>query len=174
MKKTLVALLAVLIALVVAVPASADQPELWYDEDYDNIWPLFDCRLIGYDYTILVREIGHHSEELYYDKDHVLVKTFYKAKGNGYLFNEHNPALMVDNNYDIKSHVEMTSTSAPFTWIRRSTGLFFNLQLPGEGTVIHVSGQFVEDVEEWVVMDVLKTVGNETIDFPTVCAALAG
>ena len=119
MKKTFVALLAVLIALVAAIPASADQPVLWYDEDYDNIWPLFDCRLIGYDYTILVREIGHHSEELYLDKDGNVVKTFYKAKGNGYLFNEYNPALMVDNNYDIKMHVEMTSTTAPFTWIRR-------------------------------------------------------
>jgi hypothetical protein len=174
MKKIAVGLLVLLIALTGALPVSADQPVLWYDEDYDNIWPLFDCREIGYDYTILVREIGHHSEEFYYDKDGVLVKTFYKAKGNGYLFNEHNPALMVDNNYDIKSHVEMTATSYPFTWTRRSTGLFFNLQLPGEGTVIHISGQFVEDMEEWVVVDVLKTVGNETIDLPAVCAALAG
>lgn len=170
MKKLTVLLLVLLFTLTAAAPASADKPEYWYDQDFVWDFELVNCSDYGFDFAASVNAVGHESELLYFDKAGNVVRTLYQAKGTDYIYNSKHPSLGAFSPFNFSTHVTMTSES---TWTRRFTGAMWNLQLPGYGVVIHLSGQIVEEVDDWVVTREIKRVGLDQFDYPALCAALA-
>jgi hypothetical protein len=173
MRNFTIPLLVLLLILTAATPASADQPQYWYDEDFDYTFPLVDCGEYGYDFVAMVHSVGHHSELLYFDRAGNVVRTLYQTQGTDYVYNSEAPNIGASGAFRYSVHV--TPLDPTFnTWLRRYTGIAWNITLPGYGTVIHVSGQDVEVVENWVVVGTPKSVGLHLLDFPALCAGLAG
>ena len=170
MKKFAVLLVVLLFTLAVAVPASADKPEYWYDQDFVWDFELVDCADFGFDFVANVHAVGHESELLFFNTAGNVVRTLYQAKGTDYIYNSGHPSVGTFSPFNFSTHVTMASES---TWTRRYTGTMWNLQLPGYGVVVHLSGQIVEDVDDWVVTREVKRVGLNQFDYPTLCAALA-
>lgn len=170
--RTLTALLAAaLMTLVLAVPAAAVKPYTWYDEDFDDFYPAVgDCG----DFVVDERSVGHHSEVLYFgDKDYtVTVRTLYKARGTDYLIN-HDTLQQIAADFSLQCHVDIV-TEDPLVYVRKCTGRFWNLSLPGEGLIAHRAGQSVEYVEgePGASGDLLKETGAFWFDEDAVCAAL--
>ncbi len=170
MRRLTVLLLVLLITLAAALPASADKPEYWYDQDFDVEYPAVNCADYGFDFWAVVRAQGHESELPYFDKAGTLVRTLYQSSGVDTVYNSAHPESRVSGPFSYSVHVEMTGEN---TWIRRYTGTVWNVQVPGYGPVIHISGQIVEEVDNWVVTSELKRVGLYQLDFQTLCTVLA-
>ena len=173
MKRLAVLLWVLLLTLVAAVPAYADAPEVWFDDDFEDDWPYVDCRVLGYDFTIRINQFGHEKVTAYFDKDGNVVRLLLNESGIGYLYNENDRSFSIPNTYHFTIHHDVVSPKDPFLGIYRLSGLIYSLQMPGSGAVVHMSGQFESTSEGYDPGRALKSVGNETLDLPLICAALA-
>jgi len=175
MKKFAVVLLLLLIIAAGATPVAADQPVLFWEGDIDDTWPFIDCRPFGsgYEFTIWVHQLGHGKQTGYF-KGGELVRVLEQGEGVGYLYNENHPSFTIPNTYSAQGHVEVLS-DPDGNYRYRATGLFYSMQLPGKGTVIHISGQEVGVVTNWQFStpEILKQVGNDTLDKPLLCKIFA-
>ncbi len=171
MKRMAVLMGALLMTLVLAAPVLAVKPVLWYDEDFDDFTAgTGDCG----DFAVDVREVGHNSELLYFgDKAYeTVVRTLYKARGTAYLMNAETDKT-ISAKFNVQCHVDIV-TNEPLVYVRKCTGNFFNLSVPGAGAIAHDSGLFTEYVEGEPGESglVLKAVGASWFDEDAVCAAL--
>ena len=160
---------ALLLTLVLAAPAAAVKPVYWYDDDFVNFYPAEgNCG----DFVVDVREVGHNSELLYFDKAGNFVRTLYKARGTTYLIN-HQTDKTISGKFDVQCHVDIV-TNEPSVYVRRCTGDFWNLSVPGKGLIAHDAGQLTEYVEgePGASGDILKDVGASWFYEDEVCAAL--
>lgn len=160
-----------LLVLLMAAPAAAVQPFVWYDEDFDDTYPAVgDCG----DFTVSLRATGHHSEKLYFaDKDYEkVVRTLYKARGTDYLINDKTQA-QIEGDFAFTCHVDIVS-DPPLVYVRKCTGKTWNITVPGKGNLVHGAGQTTEYVEgePGASGDILKSVGTFWFDDEAVCAAL--
>ncbi|MBW7882133.1 MAG: hypothetical protein H3C34_05755 [Caldilineaceae bacterium] len=174
MKLRVALLLSFVLVLIAFVPASADQPVLWYENDWDVTFDLVNCG----SFTVLDRAVGHDSEYLYYDKDGKVVKTLYENRGVDNLFSSANPDVVVSGPYRFLVHAKVTAydVNGDVTNVtRRWTGNIWNIQLPGKGGVYHESGQIVElfDVVNWTVIAEIKRVGLTVFDNQALCEYFA-
>jgi hypothetical protein len=162
---------ALLLTLVLAAPGTAVQPWPWYDDDFDDFYPAEgDCG----DFVVDVRSVGHASELLYFgDKDYeTVVRTLFKARGTDYLINRETDKT-ISAKFNVRCHVDIV-TEEPLAYVRKCTGSFSNLSVPGMGLIAHDAGQFTEYVEgePGDPGEVLKAVGTSWFDEDAVCAAL--
>jgi len=163
---------AVLLVLALAAPVLAVKPVYWYDEDFEDLYPAEgDCG----DFVVDVREVGHHSELLYFtDKTYeTIARTLYQARGTSTLIN-HDTGQEITGKFSVQCHVDVLNPDPELVYVRSCTGDFFNLSVPGKGLVAHDAGQFTEYVEgePGASGDVLKEVGANWFDEDEVCAAL--
>ncbi len=177
MKQLGVLTLALLLVLAVVVPAHADAPVVWWDIDFEDDWPYVDCREVGYDFTIRINQFGHEKLTAFYDKDGNVLRFTSDQDGIGYLYNEYYPydlypANAIPNTYHFTGHHDVVSQDDVWIGVYRLTGLVFSLQMPGEGGVVHMSGQFEYTSDGYDPGMALKWVGNNTIDMPVICEAL--
>jgi hypothetical protein len=175
MKRFTVLLLVLLLTLAATIPAHADKPMVWADFDFVSDWPYVDCRVLGqgYNFTIWINQHGHEKQTAYYDSNGNVVRLLIDNDGLGYLYNENNPSFSIPNTYHITGHHDVVSQANPYLGIYRATGLIYSLQMPGSGTVVHMSGQFEFATEGYDPGRMLKAAGNQTLDLPTICAYLA-
>jgi hypothetical protein len=162
---------AVLLMLALTAPVLAVKPFYWYDEDFDDFYPAEgDCGA----FVIDVHEVGHHSELLYFsDKTYeTVVRTLYQARGTSTLIN-HVTDKTITGKFSVQCHVDIV-TNEPLVYVRRCTGDFFNLSVPGKGLIAHDAGQFTEYVEgeAGASGDILKDVGANWFYEDEVCEAL--
>jgi hypothetical protein len=156
MRRLTVLLLVLLVTLTAALPAGADKPEYWYDQDYVWEFPAVDCTYYGLDFWAVIRTEGHESELPYYDKSGTLLRTLYQSSGLNTVYNSAHPENRVSAAFNYSIHKEMTGAT---TWIGRYTGKVWNIQVPGYGPVIHVSGQIVQEVDNWDVIREIRHMG---------------
>ncbi len=173
MKRLALLLLVLLLTLAAAVPVYASQPVVWFDEDFEDDWPYVDCRALGYDFTIRINQFGHEKVTAYFDSSGKPVRLLLNESGIGYLYNEKDRSFSIPNTYHFTIHHDVVSTEDPWMGIYRMTGLVYSLQMPGSGTVVHMSGQFEFASDAYDPGRALKAVGNQTLDLPTICAYLA-
>jgi hypothetical protein len=162
---------ALLLTLVLAAPAAAVKPDYWYDEDFEDFYPAVgDCG----DFVVDERSVGHVSELLYYgDKDYeTVVRTLFKARGTDHLINRETEKT-ISATFSVQCHVDIV-TEEPLVYVRRCTGDFWNLSVPGKGLIAHDAGQFTEWVEGEAgdPGEVVKDVGTGWFYEDEVCAAL--
>ncbi len=162
--------LVLLFTLTAALPASADKPEYWYDRDFVWEFPGVDCAYFGFDFWAMIRMEGHESELAYYDKAGTLLRTLYQSAGVNTVYNEDYPENRVSGPSNYSIHIEMTGEN---TWIAKYTGTVWNIQVPGYGPVVHISGQIVQEVESWEPTSEMKRAGLTELDFQTLCTVLA-
>jgi hypothetical protein len=169
MKKTSFALMIAFVLLACAMPASADQPVVvggpfTVDENWGS------CSSIdpGYQFNILRHAEGDDKVTAYFDQDGLLVRILQHDSSMSYFYSDTNPDYMLSGYGTVQIHHDF---KVPGQWHYRYTGVLLNLQIAGEGTVIHQSGQM-----EGIFVDrdvLLKLAGNVTFDFAELCAALA-
>jgi hypothetical protein len=170
MRRLTVLLLVLLVTLTAALPASADKPEYWYYQDYMWEFPAVDCTYYGFDFWAVIHTEGHESELPYYDKAGAVVRTLYQSAGVNTVYNPAHPENRVSAAFNYSIHKEMISAT---TWIGRYTGEVWNIQIPGYGPVVHVSGQIVQEADNWEVTSEMKRVGLYQLDFQPLCTVLA-
>ncbi len=175
MKLRVALLLSVVLVLVAFVPASADRPEFWYENDWDETFELLDCG----SFLVMDNAVGHDSEYLYRDREGKVVKTLYENRGVDNLFSSANPDHVISGPYRFLVHNKVTAydDQGNVTDVtRRWTGNIWNIQLPGIGPVYHETGQFVElfDVVNSEVIKEIKRVGLTKFDDGMLCEYFAG
>ncbi len=173
MKKLAILLLGVLLTLAAALPAYADKPVIWWDYDFEADWPYVSCAEVGYDFTIRINQFGHEKATAYFDNSGNVVRFRFDADGIGYLYKEGNRSFSIPNTYHCTGHHDVVSQENLFMGIYTVTGLMYSLQMPGSGTVVHKSGQFEFATDGYDPGQMLKAVGNQTLDLRTICAYLA-
>jgi hypothetical protein len=175
MKRLTLLLLALLLTLAAAVPAHADKPVVWADFDFVSDWPYVDCRVLeqGYNFIIRIEQHGHEKQTAYFDNSGSVVRLLIDSDGIGYLYNENDRSFSIPNTYHATGHHDVISQAQPYQGIYRVTGLVYSLQMPGSGAVVHMSGQFDFATDGYDPGRMLKAVGNQTLDLPTICAYLA-
>ena len=146
---------------------------VWFDEDFEDDWPYVDCRALGYDFTIRINQFGHEKVTAYFDSSGKPVRLLLNESGIGYLYNEKDPNFSIPNTYNLRYVTTLSRRRIPGTGIYRMTGLVYSLQMPGSGAVVHMSGQFEFATDGYDPGRMLKAVGNQTLDLPTICAYLA-
>lgn len=136
--KRLVALCGTLVlTLAMAAPAAAVQPYVWYDEDFDDYYlAVGDCG----DFMVDVRSVGHASEKLYFgDKGYeTVVRTLFKARGTDHLIND-DSGKQITAQFRVTCHVDIVQEE-PLVYVRKCTGGFWNLSVPGAGLIAHDAG----------------------------------
>jgi hypothetical protein len=122
-----------------------------------------------------VRSVGHASEKIYFaDKDYeVAVRTLFKGRGTDHLINDES-GEEITAQFRVTCHVDIVQEE-PLVYVRKCTGDFWNLSVPGAGMIAHDAGQFTEYVEGEPGDPgvVLKAVGASWFHEDAVCAALA-
>jgi hypothetical protein len=170
-KKFAALLLTMQLLLLAVAPVSAAKPELFYDREVDWYFFLGTCE--SPDFEVWDHVVGHESERLFYDNRGNLVKTIYHMNATDNLYDPANPDRTLSGPTGYSVYVEITGGEPDhYTWTRTWTGTFWNLQLPG-GSVFHQSGQFIEQVDNWVVTDTFWKGGRAVIDTEKICSALA-
>ena len=178
MKRLAVLFAAVLLVLVSAAPAAAAKPIPYFDQDYDNISdPFYDLCPFG----VVYHGIGHESYREWQDATGFPVKGLYQNQGTDSFINALT-GVTVSGKFRFSSHLSdwtRDEVNNTWAWQERLTGVWWNIQLPREGTVYHESGQAhqtvfapYEDPDTW---EYTRThfVGNSTFDDDALCEALA-
>jgi hypothetical protein len=169
MKKMAFALLIALVLLTGAVPAYADQPVVWYDGPFtvDEDWGSCSSVDPAYQFNLWRHADGNDKVTAYFDHDGVLVRVLQHDSSTSYFYSDTNPDYRLSGYGTVQIHHDF---KVPGEWHYRYTGVLVNLQIAGEGTVAHQSGQ-MEGIMDHDVL--LKLAGNVTYDFAELCAALA-
>jgi hypothetical protein len=96
----------------------------------------------------------------------------FKARGTDYLINRETDKSITAR-FSVQCHVDIV-TEEPLVYVRRCTGDFWNLSVPGKGLIAHDAGQFTEWVEGEAgdPGEVVKDVGTGWFYEDEVCAAL--
>jgi hypothetical protein len=167
MKRMAALLGALVLTLVMAAPAAATKPEVWYSEAYaDSPEMIADCGA----FQAMYRSEGWHEETLYFTGK--TVKTIYRNRGTDSLYNSVDTSIMVSGTHSFQCHVTVVKED-PLTYFRDCSGTYLNVRAPGWGTIAHLAGHS----EEFVVGEPgapgveLKNVGSEHFD--DLCEVLA-
>lgn len=158
-----------LLLLMTAIPAQADKP-VPYEYDFPSEpYPVADCAQHGLTYWVLQQDFIHVDGTRFFDD--ALVKAIEHVQGTSYLFNPADPTDRLSYEVQYTAHLTFTSWD-PFGATVKFTGVGVNLQLPGEGIVLHDAGMAVFDIssEPW---EMLHHVGQNKWDWQTVCEVLA-
>jgi hypothetical protein len=89
------------------------------------------------------------------------------------------PDLVLSGPFRYTSHMDFINWD-PVQYYEHSTGVFWNLHLPGGGTVFHEAGQWStllewpEDMDWPYFLEIYKTTGVARFDGEAVCEALEG
>ena len=174
MKRLTLVSLVLLLILVAAVPVYADKP-VTGSEDVKVDWEVFDCKDYGnYDFKVQDYTVAHHWWTDHYDKDGNWVKTEWHSTGVDHVYNSNNPDRFAEGHYASMCHIR-PAPGEPGWVIVVCTGVDWNIQLPGEGTVFHFSGLEEGKVfdNEWDQFMQLKRAGLDKFDYETLCRYLA-
>lgn len=171
MKKIAVALVIACVILAGALPASADQPVVFADESFTVDYNWGPCNWVNpaYDFEILHHGEGWDKVIGYFDRDGILVKMTQHDSGTDTFSNSANPDRKLSGKFHFQTHWRLVSVE-PAQWEFWYSGVQFNVQVAGSGTVIHQSG-----LQQWLSPpgELLKEVGNATFDIAELCEALA-
>ena len=135
---------------------------------------VIDCADYGYDFEVWEHLVARHWWTDHYDKDGNWVKTEFHSKGVDHVYNSNNPDRFAEGQYASMCHVR-PAPGEPGWMIVVCTGVDWNIQLPGEGTVYHVSGY---DEEKWYgdygnQLTQHKRAGLDKTDYEALCRYLA-
>ena len=167
---TVFSLLSLLI-LTAAVPVYADKP-VPGSEEWDLYFPVCDCADYGYDFEVWDNVVSHASWTDHYDEAGNWIWVNWHNKGMDHIFNSNNPNRFVEGHFSYS--VDRRPAPGEEGWvIDRLSGVFWNIQLPGEGPVCHESGLLERYGIPEDQLVVLKRVGLAETDFETLCRYLA-
>ena len=174
MKKLTILPLVLLLILMAAVAVYADKPGKG-NVDFEDDWLVFDCAdFTDYDFEVWDNNVGRFTWAEYYDKDGNIVWYKFQAKGVDHVYNKRSPDHYAEGPFVNTCHRCREIPDEPGWWIGVWTGVDWNIQLPGEGTVYHVSGF---DEEKWygdfgnqVIQ--LKRAGLDKMDYEALCRYL--
>ena len=171
MKKIAVALMIACVILAGALPASAGQPVVFADESFivDENWGSCTWVNSAYDFEILHHGEGWDKVIGYFDRDDNLVQMTQHDSGTDCFYSDKNPDRKLSGHFHFQTHWHLVSVE-PEQWDFWYSGVQFNVQVAGSGTVIHQSG-----LQERLFPpgELLKEVGNTTFDIEELCEALA-
>lgn len=171
MKKIAVALVIACVILTGALPASADQPVVFADEPFTVDYNWGPCNWVNpaYDFEILHHGEGWDKIIGYFDRDGTLVKLTQHDSGTDYFYSDKNPDRRISGKFHVQQHWRLVSVE-PAQYEYWYSGVQFNVQVAGSGTVIHLSG-----LQGGLLppIELLKEVGNATFDIAELCEALA-
>ncbi len=178
MKKLAVLLLALLICLVAAVPAYADQPVVQYDQDLVEDWAVGNCKDVGGpDVDVMDHMVRHVREIWYYDKGGFLDHAYFQNHGVDHLYLADRPAVEVSGPYNeicISTILTHPPETPYWSWNRNCTGANWNIEIPGYGTVFHEAGSRLVYVIEIPYQEIpMKQTGVSRLDLQLLCTALA-
>lgn len=171
MKKIAVALVIACVILAGALPASADQPVIFADEPFTVDYDWGSCTQFNPDYNFNILHHGEGWDKIigYFDRNGTLVKLTQHDSGTDYFSSSVNPDRVLSGKFHVQQHWRLVSveTEQYEYWY---SGVQFNVQVAGSGTVIHLSG-----LQGGLLppRELLKEVGNTTFDIAELCEALA-
>jgi len=174
--------LVLLLILMTAVAVYADRPEVVEDYDYEEELLVVDCADYGHKFKVWDHAEGHVKSTWYHDDENNVVKVIWQVHGVDNLYEKSKPDKKSEPDYLASGPFNLTAHVYPYPdwslfWIENVTGVNWNIQLPGKGTVYHESGLWtnidkpVKDGEELV--EVVKRAGLEKRDFEMLCEFFA-
>lgn len=179
MKRVSVALMALVLMLVAFLPAAAAGPEIYEVWVEDGEW------VIGWDvpeancdgYPVIDHIVAEGGLKLWRDKDGNPSKMVAELKGVDNLFTEAHPEIVYSGHFGWQETFTdwMGGDNVDgYPMFRYSTwrGVDWNIQVPGQGTVIHSVGQARWDYSNQDYPEMVKRAGLEVFDFPSLCEAL--
>jgi hypothetical protein len=177
MKRVTIPFAVLLLVMATASPAAA-KPIPYFDRDFEELSdPFYDLCPFG----VMYHGYGHESYREWQDADGFPIMGQFQRHGTDAFINEET-GTTVSGRYRFTSHLSDWTHDAvadTWTWQERLTGVWWNIQLPSEGTVWHTSGQAhqtafapFEDPATWVYT-VTDFVGNDVFDPEALCEALA-
>lgn len=167
MKKfSLTVLVVLLLSAVSAAPASADKP-VAYEDPWEQVATV-DCGAYGFGSTLTEVDANLSWGNIWFGADGMPEKIVEHVQGTAYLTNDDTGAQLTyqvryEAHYNFYSWDPLNATVA-------YSGVGVNLQLPGEGIVLHDAGHAVFSIDPWLQ---LQHVGLNMFDWATVCEALA-
>lgn len=179
MKRFSVALIALILVLMAVLPAAAAGPEVYETWVLDEDWPIgldypeWNCE----GYPIIDHIVADGGLTLWKDKAGNPSKMVAELKGHDNLFTEAYPEIVISGNFGWKETYTdwMGGDNADgYPMFRYSTwrGVDWNIQVPGQGVVIHNVGQTRWDYSDQSNSLLVKRAGLEMFDLPTLCQAL--
>lgn len=174
MKRLTIILMITCLLLVGALPVSADQPQVVYDGPFSYSWYLdwVNCGQYGYNLHVWKYVEGRIKVTWYFDKDGVLVRELWHQQGMNYFYSEENPDYRFASSFSIVYHQDLMPDEQ--LWHVRYTGVYYNLNMPGIGNVIHFGGQNEQYWRlDWSELVGIRDVGHDTWDIEALCRALA-
>lgn len=170
MKKLTVWLLALLIALLAALPVSADQP-VTTEYEYGHDYMLTDCG----DFELWSYDAFEARETQFFDQGGTLVKGLYQYSGTDSFYKSTNPGVIVaTSDYGFTVHWSLVS-SDPWVEQSQASGILWNVVIPGQGSIYHRAGQqlgTITYVDDEPLYTLVKETGLINLDEEEFCAAL--
>ena len=165
MKKSMLVLIQLLLALLLAIPAFAAPPDkVDVDDEFEYTF-IEDCSVYdeGWDFAVQDIEAAYGHEHIFYNKAGDVVKRQFNVSGTDTLFRADDRHNTVVANWHNNGTWNLETNNEKFR------GLFWNVQLPGVGLVYHDSGAaFIVDGE----FD--RFAGLEHYDLEAICRYFAG
>ena len=137
----------------------------------DETWEQVDCKPYGLDYKVMNHAVIREKGDAWLDEAGAPYKAITSITGTNTLFNKDDPEIAVSGHFNIRVHSEPAGPESPY-WIWKFTGVQWNVQVPGYGAVLHVSGQTVYLVDGWNPIGVLKNTGLWKWNYQALCAGL--
>jgi len=154
--------------------------------DVEEDFPVINCTPYGYPFEVWDHLTYHVSSTDLFDKNGNWVRTNWHKHGMDRVYNRSFPDHVATGPFNITCHVAsytgpLCQPTGPnsFCTIENCTGVDWNIQLPGAGTVFHASGLSKRvdywpngwDTEELVAE--LKRAGLDKCDVVALCSGLA-
>jgi hypothetical protein len=173
MKKSGVLLLVLLLTLVAASPAAADQPTTYQASSQGDYQPLVDCRPLGYDFEIWDHWVSTDTVTVFADNVAHTERMSIQRKYTDNFYRPDLPDIILSGSGTGRYQIELLSQD-PLLYQLRVVGVGFDIQLPGEPKLVHVSGPITVATDaagNW--LEVLKVVGHPRWDIPGLCEYFA-
>jgi hypothetical protein len=179
MKGSASVLLAVLVLLVMFVPAAAKEPVLlvpWYlgpgPEDDWEVGPEFVCD----GYPIMDNEVASGGITAYYNKDGNVTKVVGEWSGTDNLYTAAHPEIVLSGRFGWKwTGTEFTGEyyeNEPLMRYYHWRGVGWNINAPGMPNLYHEVGTSFSDFEDRENPIEVKRAGLRTVDIDGLCKAL--
>jgi hypothetical protein len=154
--------LALMLALLAAVPVSAGEPVI-ETGTYDNLWMPFDPSLCP-GFVVWDHEVGTYRTTYYYDNEGNPLRVDTHYKGIDHLYNETNPDVVLSGKYSGTILYDVRTGELD------ASGLPLHITIPGHGTVLVRAGRWTP----WPDVHAGKDSLGDPQDVEQFCSYLAG